>query len=189
MPAGTGYSGSDGLPRFSVQAAAPRDLDGVVQRLGQVGEQLRHLLRACAGTACACSAAAAPDRPAALPSWMQTRASCASKSRGVEEAHVVGGDHRHAVPAAAPATAATVSSSSPGRPGALQLEVIAVAEQVAASASSAPSASLLAAVWPAARGRRRPARAPDSAISPRVVAVVSQRALRPAGPLRCWPSR
>ena len=76
-----------------------------------------------------CSGARRFGSPSSAPSWMQTRASCASKSSRAEEAHVVGRDDRHA--AARPPDRARRCDVAllALAPGALQLEVVTIAEQ------------------------------------------------------------
>ena len=68
------------------------------------------------GTAPPNSAAARLASASSAPSWMQTRASCASNSARAQESHVVGRDRRHAVRRAPVRSTASQYACSPARP-------------------------------------------------------------------------
>ncbi len=85
------------LAQLQRQTAAARDLHRIGERLGHIGEQCRHLLRA-AQVLLARIAAHAP-RVGEQRAIVDAHARLVRvKLLGSEEAHVVGGDHRHAAP-------------------------------------------------------------------------------------------
>jgi hypothetical protein len=96
MPAGTGKSGRKFCAQGQFQIAALGDLDGVFQRLGQVGEQLRHFFRRAQVLLFAVTLGA--------PRVVQGAAVMNADPRLVgleiillQEMHIVGGHHRHAM--------------------------------------------------------------------------------------------
>ena len=120
-----GRQGRLAEPHLEVQP--PRDLDGILERLRQVGEQLRHLLR---GAQVLLLAVAARTRGVG-----EQRAFLDADPRLVRleivarhEAHVVGRDDRHAARHREPELAGDAFLVA-GAPGALQLEVEPVVEQ------------------------------------------------------------
>ena len=162
------------LAELDFETAAPGDLDACWRAL-----------RACrrtappsrcgvlAGIAGRCSVRARPGSASNAPSWMHTRASCDSKSSRREEAHVVGGHHRHAVSTRATTARRDVDLLA-GAPDALQFEVVAVAEhrlparkRARASSSRPPPSGATHIAFaaagqgdePAERSRRRASRA------------------------------
>ena len=116
------------LAELELQRAAPRDLDGVVQRLRNVGEQLGHLLR---------RSQVLRRRVPALPVRIgELRAVGDADARfvrfevaGGEEAHVVGGHHRNAG-LLAQRHGLGHQDLVIGAPEALELEVVAIAEEL-----------------------------------------------------------
>ena len=143
------------LAELQRQRTASRDLDRVLQRLGDVGKQLAPFPAASAGTAPRCTGATRAGSASCVPSAMHTRASCDSKSAGGEEAHVVGGDHRNAGLLAERDAAGDVRFIV-GAAEPLQLEVVAIAEQLLPVARQRQRLGFAAAGD--ARGRRRPRR-------------------------------
>ncbi len=125
---GDGEVRQAGLPQGQLQVAAPGDLDAVLQRLGDVREQLHHLLGAAQVLLLAVAVratrivqgAALADADSGLVGLIVLRA---------QEAHVVGGHHRDAE-ARRQVHAGLAAFVFQLAPGAGQLQVVTVAKQL-----------------------------------------------------------
>ena len=160
-------------PRFAElerQRAAPRDLDGIPQRLR---ECRRTAPPSPAGERRYCASVYLRGRfgsASCAPSEMQTRASCDSKSSRGEEAHVVGRDHGDA--------GLLAERARPWRPASRRRRARGAAargsndRRTAAAIRARARAHRPRGRW-RSRGRRRPPAKPDSAIRPGVVCASS----------------
>ncbi len=168
------------------EGTAASDLHGVGERLGGRPRTTRPFPAAIAGTVAASNGARDRGRASIVPSWMQTRASCDSKSSCFRKQTGVGGDGR------------VYCVSTRGRPrrrcSFLRRGGRGAGARCRTGRGTGLSRSRGLARYPfrsvhsSMRGRRRLRLAQESAIRPSTFSKVSQsRSI--VGMPRCWPSR
>ena len=162
-------------PKLDLQRAALGDFDGCSRGVPAHRQRAPPFPPAISGTALRSSAARRLGSASRAPSWMQTRASCASNSARVRKAHVVGRDRGHAALAAPDPSPLRCRLPRPRGRCAAPRDRTGRRTTPASARGSAPPPRALprASAWPMS-----PSAPPDSTISPSSVSALQPAAFQ-----------